>query len=95
MTGQWCRELLRVVALVACRVTLVACAFVRPTRATEAKMDARTESELLSILRRLEDAANQADPSIAESVLWLDDERFSEIRDFCCAHGSRWRPVDP
>jgi hypothetical protein len=30
----------------------------------------------------LERSANEADPSKAEAVLWLDDERFSEIEDF-------------
>lgn len=33
------------------------------------------------IIEALEQAANTADPDKAEAVMWLDDERFSEIED--------------
>ncbi len=33
------------------------------------------------IIEALEQAANAANPDIAEAVMWLDDERFSEIED--------------
>ena len=36
----------------------------------------------LDLLEKLEQAANQANPDIAEAVLWLEDERFTEIEDF-------------
>jgi hypothetical protein len=38
--------------------------------------------EVLDVIQALEGAANQADPSKAEAVLWLDDDRFCEIEDF-------------
>jgi hypothetical protein len=38
--------------------------------------------EVLDVIRALEGSANEADPSKAEAVLWLDDDRFSEIEDF-------------
>jgi hypothetical protein len=34
------------------------------------------------VIQGLEQSANEADPSKAEAVLWLDDVRFSEIEDF-------------
>jgi hypothetical protein len=37
---------------------------------------------ILDVIQALEQSANEADPSKAEAVLWLDDERFSEIEDF-------------
>lgn len=37
---------------------------------------------ILDVIVKLEESANRADPSIAASVLWLDDPRFSEIEDF-------------
>ena len=36
----------------------------------------------MEVIKALEQSANEADPSKAEAVLWLDDERFSEIEDF-------------
>jgi ketosteroid isomerase-like protein len=40
------------------------------------------ETEIVEVIKKLEEAANQANPSIAEAVLWLHDDRFSEIEDF-------------
>ena len=37
---------------------------------------------ILDVIKKLEEAANEADPAKAESVLLLDDARFSEIEDF-------------
>ena len=37
---------------------------------------------ILNIIKKLEEAANEADPAKAASVLWLEDERFTEIEDF-------------
>jgi hypothetical protein len=37
---------------------------------------------ILDVLKKLKEAANEADPAKAESVLWLEDARFSEIEDF-------------
>lgn len=34
------------------------------------------------IIKKLEEAANEAKPAKAAAVLWLEDERFSEIEDF-------------
>ena len=36
----------------------------------------------LDLLEKLEQAANQANPDMAEEVLWLEDERFTEIEYF-------------
>ena len=36
---------------------------------------------ILDVIGKLEEPANKADPAIAESVLWLEDARFSEIED--------------
>ncbi len=36
----------------------------------------------LILIKRLEEAANEANPDKAEEVLWLDDDKFSEIEDF-------------
>jgi ketosteroid isomerase-like protein len=38
--------------------------------------------QIEAIIQALEDASNEADPSKAEAVMWLEDERFSEIEDF-------------
>lgn len=38
--------------------------------------------QIEAIIRALEEASNEANPDKAEAVLWLDDERFSEIEDF-------------
>lgn len=38
--------------------------------------------QIEAIIRALEEASNEADPGKAEAVMWLDDERFSEIEDF-------------
>jgi len=40
------------------------------------------QTVVLEIIRKLEEAANEADPAKAETVLWLEDEKFSEIEDF-------------
>ncbi len=40
------------------------------------------QAVILNIIRKLEEAANEADPAKAVSVLWLEDERFTEIEDF-------------
>ena len=40
------------------------------------------QTVILDIIKKLEEAANEADPTKAEAVLWLDDERFTEIEDF-------------
>ena len=37
---------------------------------------------IVEAVQVLEQASNEADPPKAESVLWLDDDRFSEIEDF-------------
>jgi hypothetical protein len=37
---------------------------------------------ILDVITKLEEAANEADPAKAESVLLLEDARFSEIEDF-------------
>jgi hypothetical protein len=37
---------------------------------------------ILTIIKQLEEAANEANPTKSESVLWLEDERFTEIEDF-------------
>jgi hypothetical protein len=37
---------------------------------------------ILDIVTKLEEATNEADPTKAESVLLLEDPRFSEIEDF-------------
>ncbi len=37
---------------------------------------------MLNVIKKLEDAANEADPTKAEAALWLEDERFTEIEDF-------------
>jgi hypothetical protein len=37
---------------------------------------------ILVLLAKLEQAANHANPDMAEEVLWLEDERFTEIEDF-------------
>lgn len=34
------------------------------------------------LIKKLEEAANEANPDKAEEVLWLDDDKFSEIEDF-------------
>ena len=36
----------------------------------------------LILIKKLEEAANEANPDKAEEVLWLDDDKFSEIEDF-------------
>jgi len=38
--------------------------------------------QIEAIIQALEEASNEADPSKAEAVMWLEDERFSEIEDF-------------
>lgn len=38
--------------------------------------------QIEAIIQALEEASNEADPSRAEAVMWLEDERFSEIEDF-------------
>ncbi len=40
------------------------------------------QTVILNIIKKLEEAANEADPTKAEAVLWLEDERFTEIEDF-------------
>lgn len=38
--------------------------------------------QIQAIIQALEEASNEADPDKAEAVMWLEDERFSEIEDF-------------
>ena len=38
--------------------------------------------EIEAVIRALEESTNEANPDKAEAVMWLDDERFSEIEDF-------------
>lgn len=38
--------------------------------------------QIEAIIVALEEASNEANPDKAEAVMWLDDERFSEIEDF-------------
>jgi len=40
------------------------------------------QTMILDIIKKLEQAANKADPAKAACVLWLEDERFTEIEDF-------------
>ncbi len=38
--------------------------------------------QIEAIILALEEASNEANPDKAEAVMWLEDERFSEIEDF-------------
>ncbi|HHX44481.1 MAG TPA: SnoaL-like domain-containing protein [Chloroflexi bacterium] len=40
------------------------------------------ERQIAAIIRAIEEASNEANPDKAEAVMWLEDERFSEIEDF-------------
>ena len=76
------RMLANVLALMATILVVCGCNATRTKKPEEAEMSPEMQAQLLAVFRSLEEAANQADPSLAEAVLWLEDERFSEIEDF-------------
>ena len=70
-------------------ISIVACLllFLNSCARTQGDRDSITPSAdeaqaILDVITKLEEAANEADPTKAESVLLLEDTRFSEIEDF-------------
>jgi hypothetical protein len=61
---------------------LSSCSQTKESRGDVTTPSAEQSQAILDVIKKLEEAADEADPAKAESVLLLEDARFSEIEDF-------------